>query len=271
MIFFRQLTALLTLSFILLISATTLIAHEDMSLGKGKVDVTHEQGVESIEVLLSGNVSFHDTTQIRRLLRPWVEPSNIRFQDYIDEHGRRDFFTTVVQIGVERKNSPRLYKIIQQLRDQRFRGANAASKIRVLKTEVTVSGEMPTYANWNRSSLRNVPYWRNWRGDTSSVNHVLVTESDQKFVFHRNKTFDSLRLELGQSNNDISEEKNSLKTKKIVKMKAKLISFDGPYPVMSVQKFQIDRVNTTLTKKQETANRVIERKTENKVLPRESD
>ena len=69
----------------------------------------------------------------------------------------------------------------------------------------------------------------------------------------------------------MKKKKNSLKTKKIVKMKAKLISFDGPYPVMSVQKFQIDRVNTTLTKKQETANRVIESKTENKALPRESD
>ena len=269
--FFRQLTVWLTVAFMLLISTTVLIAHEDVSPGKSKVDVTHEQGVESIEVLLSGNISFHDTTQIRRLLRPWVEPSNIRFRDYIDEHGRRGFFTTVVQIQVERKNSPRLYKIIQQLRDQRFRGTNAASKTRVLKTEVTVSGEMPTYANWNRSSLRNVPYWRNWRGDTSSVNHVLVTESDQKFVFHRNKHFDSLRLELGKSDNDVAEEKNSLETKKVVKMKAKLISFDGPYPVMSVQKFQIDRVNTTLTEKQEATNRIIEKKTENKALLRESD
>ena len=36
-------------------------------------------------------------------------------------------------------------------------------------------------------------------------------------------------------------------------------------------KFQIDRVNSALTEKQEATNRIIEKKTENKALLRESD
>ncbi len=264
--FFQHVKILLTVIVAILTIITASKAHEEVLLGEDEVKANHEQGVETIDVLLSGNVSFYDTIQIRRLLRPWVKPNNIRFEDHIDQHGRPNFFTTVVQIQVEPKASPRIYKIIQQLRDQRFRGANAASKTRVLKTEVTVSGEMPTYANWTRSSLRNVPYWRNWRGDTSSVNHVLVTAADQKFVFHRNKTFDSLRHKLGQ----VTEGSN-IEVQKVVKMKAKVAGFDGSYPVMSVQKFQIDYINTRKGKRQSTKSKGLQEETKTETSLIEED
>ena len=226
--------------FIIFASSAMSAGHEELLIADSKMRPNHQHGVETIQVLLFGKVNFYDALQIRRLLRPWVEPANISFRDYVDEHGRRDLFTTEVQIQVDPKTAPRIYKIIQQLRDQRFRGTGAVSQTRVLKTEVTVSGEMPTYANWARSYIRNVPFWRNWQGDTSSFNHVLVTGLRQKFVFHRNRMFDALRYKLGESPQVPID--TEAQVGKVVKMKAVVAGFDGPYPVMSVRKFQVDYI-----------------------------
>ena len=242
MIFGQKMLLWEILLIILLVPSVMSAGHEELLIADSKMRPNHQYGVETIQVLLFGKVNFYDTQQIRRLLRPWVKPANISFRDYVDEHGRRDLFTTEVQIQVDPKTTPRIYKIIQQLRDQRFRGAGTVSQTRVLKTEVTVSGEMPTYANWARSYIRNVPFWRNWQGETSSFNHVLVTGARQKFVFHRNRMFDALRHKLGQSPQvPIGPESE---VEKMVKMKAVVAGFDGPYPVMSVRKFQVDYIVT---------------------------
>ena len=240
MVFGKKMLLWGVLLIIFLVPSAMSAGHEELLIADSKMRPNQQYGVETIQVLLFGKVNFYDAQQIRRLLRPWVEPANISFRDYVDEHGRRDLFTTEVQIQVDPKTAPRIYKIIQQLRDQRFRGAGAVSQTRVLKTEVTVSGEMPTYANWARSYIRNVPFWRNWQGDTSSFNHVLVTSTKQKFVFHRNRMFDALRHKLGQSPQVPIDTES--KIGKVVKMKAVVAGFDGPYPVMSVRKFQVDYI-----------------------------
>ena len=190
---------------------------------------TEPNPVEKIEVQIFSHVSNADALQIRRLLRPYVEPENVNFRDFIDVHGRKSHHTTLVEITPKKGRYVHTYRIIRQLNDHRFRGIGAISKNYVVKSNATVSGVMFAHAGWSRSYIRNVPFWRNWRGETSAVNHALVTPGlfEQKFVFSDNDQFDLLRMEAG-------------KGERIVRIRGEIAGFDGSYPILSVRKFTID-------------------------------
>jgi len=192
--------------------------------------------VETIKVELFSFVTQDDARQIRRLLEPWAKPEDVKFYPAVDKKGRERYFTTVVEIIPRRDNKYRethtfdIYNITRQLKDNRFRGSQAPSSSRVLKSEVTVSGELFAHMGWSRSYIRNVPFWRRWRGNTSAVNHAMVAGSwDQKIVFGDNDDFDRLRQEAGESGRG-------------VRVTGKIAGFDGPYPVMSVNEYHLERI-----------------------------
>jgi hypothetical protein len=193
--------------------------------------------VETLQIHLFGFVNGDDARQIRRLLKPWADPENVKFHSAVDEHGRESLFTTVVEITPRKGANPYreshtfdVYGIMRQLNDQRFRGSQSPSQAWVAKTEATVTGTLFAHAGWSRSYIRNVPFWRNWRGDTSVVSHALVAGRwDQKFVFSDNDEFDQLKQEAGQRNG-------------VVEIKGKIAGFDGPYPVMSVRKYRVEYI-----------------------------
>ncbi len=195
--------------------------------------------IEKIEVQIFGHISNADALQIRRLLRPYVEPENVNFRDFIDVHGRKSHHTTLVEITPKRGRYVHAYRIIRQLNDHRFRGIGAISKNYVVKSNATVSGAMFAHAGWSRSYIRNVPFWRNWREQTSAVNHALITSGlfEQKFVFSDNNQFDLLRLEAGKGEH-------------LVRIRGDITGFDGPYPILSVRKFAINYLREPLFKRQ---------------------
>ena len=196
-----------------------------------------DAGVETIQIELSGFVSNDDARQIRRLIKPWANPEDVVFKPAYDKKKRKRHFTTVVEITPRRgKNKYSehhtfdVYNIIRQLNDQRFRGSQIGPRPRVAKSEVTVTGSLFAHAGWSRSYLRNVPFWRRWRAETSVVNHAMVAGRwDQKIVFSNNDKFHQLRQEASRSKRD-----------QTVEVKGKIVGFDGPYPVMSIRKFSVD-------------------------------
>ena len=195
--------------------------------------------IEKIEVQIFGHISNADALQIRRLLRPYVEPENVKFRDFIDVHGRKSHHTTLVEITPKRERYVHTYRIIRQLNDHRFRGIGSTSKNYVVKSNATVSGVMFAHAGWSRSYIRNVPFWRNWRGETSAINHALVTPGlfEQKFVFSDSNQFDLLRMEAGKGDH-------------LIRIRGDITGFDGPYPILSVRKFVIDYIRQPLFKNQ---------------------
>ncbi len=191
--------------------------------------------VEKLHITLFGFVNNDDARQIRRLLKPWADAENVSFHNAVDAHGRESLFTTVVEIIPRRGSSPYreshtfdVYDIMRQLNDSRFRGSQSPSQPWVAKTEATVTGTLFAHAGWSRSYIRNVPFWRNWRGDTSVASHALIAGRwDQKIVFSDNDEFDQLKQEAGQRDG-------------VVEIKGKIAGFDGPYPVMSVRTFRVE-------------------------------
>jgi hypothetical protein len=191
--------------------------------------------VESIQIHLFGFVNSDDARQIRRLLTPWADPEDVSFHAPVDKHGRQRHFTTVVEViprrGKNKYNESRtldIYNITRQLNDQRFRGSQIGGRPWVAKSEATITGHLYAHPGWSRSYIRNVPFWRRWRADTSAVNHTMVAGGwEEKIVFSDNDKFDLLRQEAGQGD-------------QAVEVKGQITGFDGPYPVMSVRQFRVE-------------------------------
>ncbi|MCZ6677502.1 MAG: hypothetical protein O7E52_09645 [Candidatus Poribacteria bacterium] len=191
--------------------------------------------IKTLQIHLFGFVNNDDARQIRRLLKPWANPEDVSFHAPVDKHGRVRHFTTVVEV-IPRRGSNKyseshtfdVYDIMRQLNDQRFRGSQIGGRAWVVKTEATVTGDLYAYPGWSRSYIRNVPFWRRWRANTSAVNHAMVAGRwDQKMVFRDSEKFDQLRQEAGQDN-------------RAVEVKGQIVGFDGPYPVMSVRGFRVE-------------------------------
>ena len=204
--------------------------------------------VAVLRVEISGVVSNADARQIRRLLEPWAAPEDITFHTPVDKHGRKRLFTTLVKIkprqGVSEYSETHtfdVYNIMRQLNDSRFRGRHGIGNSRVLKTEATVRGDLFAHPGFARSYLRNVPSWRRWRPDTSNIHHAMTAGSEeQKFVFSANPEFDQLRIDAADNN-------------KPVQIEGVITGFDGPYPIMSVRKYEIGYHLKTKASQAETA------------------
>ena len=204
--------------------------------------------VAVLRVEISGVVSNADARQIRRLLEPWAAPEDITFHTPVDKHGRKRLFTTLVKIkprqGVSEYSETHtfdVYNIMRQLNDSRFRGRHGIGNSRVLKTEATVRGDLFAHPGFARSYLRNVPSWRRWRPDTSNIHHAMTAGSEeQKFVFSANPEFDQLRIDAADNN-------------KPVQIEGVITGFDGPYPIMSVRKYEIGYHLKTKASEAETA------------------
>lgn len=207
--------------------------------------------VETIKIEMFGFVTNEDARQIRRLLEPWAKPEDVKFYPAKDKKGRERPFATVIEVIPRRDNKYRetytldIYRIMRQLKDNRFRGrqsSGANGRSRVLKTEATVSGSLFAHAGWSRSYIRNVPFWRRWRADTSAVNHAMVARGwDEKIVFADNDEFDQLRREAGQDG-------------RRVKVRGTIVGFDGPYPIMSVRDHRLEYVIEPKEKKKDEAD-----------------
>lgn len=204
--------------------------------------------VAILKIEISDVVSNADARQIRRLLEPWADPEDITFSIPVDKHGRKRIFTTLVEIkprqGVSKYSETHtfdVYDIMRQLNDSRFRGRHGIGHSRVLKTEATIRGDLFAHPGFARSYLRNVPSWRRWRPDTSNIHHAMVAGSEeQKFVFSANPEFDQLRIDA--ANND-----------KPVEVQGIITGFDGPYPIVSVRKYEIGYHLKNKTSEAETA------------------
>ncbi len=190
--------------------------------------------VESIQIHLFGFVNNDDARQIRRLLKPWADPENVSFYAPVDKKGRKRHFTTIVEVTPRRSKSPYseghtfdIYNITRQLKDQRFRGSQAGSRAWVAKSEATLTGNLYAHPGFSRSYIRNVPFWRHWRADTSEINHAMVVSPDQKVVFSDGDKFDELIQEANQGTQG-------------VEVKGQIAGFDGPYPVISVRDFRVE-------------------------------
>ena len=190
--------------------------------------------VESIQIHLFGFVNNDDARQIRRLLKPWADPENVSFHVPVDKKGRKRHFTTIVEVTPRQGKSPYseghtfdIYDIIRQLSDQRFRGSQAGSQAWVTKSEATLTGNLYAHPGFSRSYIRNVPFWRRWRADTSEINHAMVVSPDQKVVFSDGDKFDELIQEANQGAQG-------------VEVKGQIAGFDGPYPVISVRDFRVE-------------------------------
>jgi hypothetical protein len=201
-------------------------------VGISMVSMAEEPVVLKIEI--SDVVSNADARQIRRLLEPWADPKDITFSTPVDKHGRKRLFTTVVEVkprhGVSEYSETHtfdVYDITRQLNDSRFRGRHGNGSARVLKTHATIRGDMFGHPGFARSYIRNVPSWRRWRPETSNIQHAMVTRNQgQNFVFDANPEFDQLRTDAGNSG-------------KPVEVQGIVTGFDGPYPIISVQKHEV--------------------------------
>ena len=190
--------------------------------------------VESIQIHLFGFVNGDDARQIRRLLKPWANPEDVSFYAPVDKNGIKRHFTTIVEVTPRRGKNPYnegrtfdIYDIIRQLNDQRFRGSQTGGRAWVTKSEATVTGNIYAHPGFSRSYIRNVPFWRRWRADTSEINHAMVVSPDQKVVFSGDDKFDELIQEANQGVNG-------------VEVKGQIVGFDGVYPVISVRDFRVE-------------------------------
>lgn len=190
--------------------------------------------VESIQIHLFGFVNSDDARQIRRLLKPWANPEDVSFHAPVDKQGLKRHFTTIVEVTPRRGKNPYnegrtfdIYDIIRQLNDQRFRGSQSGGQAWVAKSEATLTGNIYAHPGFSRSYIRNVPFWRRWRADTSEINHAMVVSPDQKVVFSDGDKFDELIQEANQGVQG-------------VEVKGQIAGFDGVYPVISVRDFRVE-------------------------------
>lgn len=192
--------------------------------------------IENLKFELFGVVSSDDERQIRRRLEPWAEPEGVTFHTPVDKNGRERLFSTLIKVKprtddkYSESHTLDTYQILQQLKDQRFRGRQAGSQPWIVKSEAKIKGELFAHPGWARSYIRNVPFWRHWRAQTSVINHALLAGTwEQKVVFTHNDLFDQLR-------NDVAT------TDKEVEVEGVIAGFDGPYPVVSIRSYRLEQM-----------------------------
>jgi len=187
-----------------------------------------------LKIEISDVVNNADARQIRRLLEPWADPADITFRTPVDKHGRTRHFTTVVEVkprqGVSKYSETHtfdVYDIMRQLNDSRFRGRHGLGNSRVIKTDVTIRGDLFAHPGFARSYIRNVPSWRRWRPETSNIQHALTTRNQgQNFVFDASPEFDQMRTDVGNNG-------------KPVEVQGVVTGFDGVYPIISVKEYAV--------------------------------
>lgn len=210
-----------SLLFLIVIMTTTLALWLFVNLSQAEAEI------EKLQIHFFGSaLSNYDKQQVRRLLSPFVEPKNVKFYTDVDRHGRELPYSTVVEITPDREYV-KVYKIIRQLQDQRFKGKQAVSHSWSVKTEATITGNLFKYVGWSRSHIRHVPFWRRWQ-QTSSVKHAFDTGNMRnKIVFSNNEEYYKLIEKAGGGER--------------VEIRGQIAGFDGPYPVMSVRKFRVEQ------------------------------
>ena len=197
--------------------------------------VSSNAEIEKLKFELFGVVSSDDERQIRRRLEPWAEAEGVTFHTPVDKNGRERLFSTLIKIKprtddkFSESHTLDTYQILQQLKDQRFRGRQAGSQPWIVKSEAKIKGELFAHPGWARSYIRNVPFWRHWRAQTSVINHAMLAGTwEQKVVFSHNDLFDRLRHD-------------AAKTDKEVEVEGVIAGFDGPYPVVSIRSYRLDQ------------------------------
>ena len=191
--------------------------------------------IENLNFELFGVVSSDDERQIRRRLEPWAKPEGVTFHTPVDKNGRERLFSTLIKVRprtddkYSESHTLDTYQILQQLKDQRFRGRQAGSQPWIVRSEAQITGELFAHPGWARSYIRNVPFWRHWRAQTSVINHALLAGTwEQKVVFSHNDLFDRLRHD-------------AAKTEKEVEVEGVIAGFDGPYPVVSIRSYRLEK------------------------------
>ncbi len=192
--------------------------------------------IESLKFELFGVVSSDDERQIRRRLELWAEPEEVTFHTPVDKNGRKRLFSTLIKIKprtddkYSESHTLDTYQILQQLKDQRFRGRPAASQPWIVKSEAKITGELFAHPGWARSYIRNVPFWRHWRAQTSVINHAMLAGTwEQKVVFSDNHLFDQLRQDAATTDQEVEVE-------------GVIAGFDGPYPVVSIRSYRLEQM-----------------------------
>ena len=195
--------------------------------------------IENLKFELFGVVSSDDERQIRRRLEPWAEPEGVTFHTPVDKNGRERLFSTLIKVKprtddkYSESHTLDTYQILQQLKDQRFRGRQAGSQPWIVKSEAKIKGELFAHPGWARSYIRNVPFWRHWRAQTSVINHAMLAGTwEQKVVFSHNDLFDQLRHD-------------AAKTDQEVEVEGVVAGFDGPYPVVSIRSYRLEQMTKT--------------------------
>ena len=191
--------------------------------------------IESLKFELLGVVNSDDERQIRRRLEPWAEADGVTFHTPIDKNGRERLFSTLIKVKprtddkFSESHTLDTYQILQQLKDQRFRGRQAGSQPWIVKSEAKIKGELFAHPGWARSYIRNVPFWRHWRAQTSVINHAMLAGTwEQKVVFSHNDLFDRLRHDAAETDQEVEVE-------------GVVAGFDGPYPVVSIRSYRFDK------------------------------
>ena len=199
--------------------------------------------LKTLRIEIADVISGHDAVRLKRLLSPWVDAKDITFSTPVDKNGKKRLFSTVVELKPRSGDSKYteshvfdVYDIMRQLKDSRYRGRHGISQVRLIKTEATVRGTLFAHPAYGRSNIRDVPTWARWRPQTSEIHHAFrATKDSQKFVFTHSPEFDQLRNDLANDNREIE-------------MKGKVVGFDGPYPILRVQKYDlVPRVNKNKT------------------------
>ena len=192
--------------------------------------------IENLKFELFGVVSNDDERQIRRRLEPWAEPEGVTFHTPVDKNGRERLFSTLIKVKprtddkFSESHTLDTYQILQQLKDQRFRGRQAGSQPWIVKSEAKIKGALFAHPGWARSYIRNVPFWRHWRAQTSVINHAMLAGTwEQKVVFSANDLFDRLRNDAANTDQE-------------VELEGVVAGFDGPYPVVSIRSYRFEQM-----------------------------
>ena len=121
-----------------------------------------------------------------------------------------------------------VYDIMRQLNDSRFRGRHGLGTIPCDKNRGDDS-RRPICAPRFRPEVisKTFQHGGRWRPDTSNIHHAMTAGSEeQKFVFSANPEFDRLRIDAANNN-------------KPVEVQGIIAGFDGPYPIVSVKKYEV--------------------------------